>query len=164
NSGFVITNTNIEKISIPVNKVWVGKAGKEAEVTLLANNIEKETIKLTADANWKHIFTELPKYDEVTGEEINYTLVEKDLEGYSSVITGTAETGFTVTNTITGKTSVGVTKKWIGKASNSVTVSLMADGKMIDSQILNERNNWQYTFSNLEKYKYGKEINYTVEE
>ena len=164
NSGFVITNTNIEKISIPVNKVWVGKEGTEAEVTLLANNIEKETIKLTADTNWKHIFTGLPKYDEVTGEEINYTLVEKALEGYSSIVTGTTETGFTVTNTITGKTSVGVTKEWVGKASDSVTVNLMADGKKIDSQILNEGNEWQYTFSNLEKYKDGKEINYTVEE
>ncbi|HBI91976.1 MAG TPA: collagen-binding protein, partial [Terrisporobacter glycolicus] len=30
NSGFVIKNINTEKISIPVNKVWVGKAGKEA--------------------------------------------------------------------------------------------------------------------------------------
>ncbi|WP_419727588.1 Cna B-type domain-containing protein [Terrisporobacter petrolearius] len=164
NSGFEIKNTNIEKISIPVNKVWVGKAGKEAEVTLLADNVEKDTIKLTAQTNWKHTFTELPKYDEVTGEEINYTLVEKSLDGYSSVITGTSETGFTVTNTITGKTSVGVTKKWIGKASDRVTVNLMADGKMVDSQILNEGNEWQYTFSNLEKYKDGKEINYTVKE
>ena len=164
NSGFVITNTNTKKISIPVNKVWVGKAGKEAEITLLAGNVEKETIKLTAQTNWKHTFTELPKYDEATGEEINYTLVEKAQEGYSSVVTGTSETGFTVTNTITGKTSVGVTKKWIGKASESVIVTLMADGKMTGSQILNERNNWQYTFTNLEKYKDGKEINYTVGE
>ncbi|UEL47802.1 Cna B-type domain-containing protein [Terrisporobacter hibernicus] len=164
NSGFVIKNTNIEKISIPVNKVWVGKAGKEAEVTLLADNVEKETIKLTEETNWNHTFTELPKYDEKTGKEINYTLAEKSLEGYSSVITGTSETGFTVTNTITGKTSVGVTKKWIGKAADSVTVNLMADGKKVESQILNEGNEWQYTFSNLEKYKDGKEIKYTVEE
>ncbi|MCC3866709.1 Cna B-type domain-containing protein [Terrisporobacter mayombei] len=163
-SGFVITNTNTEKISIPVNKVWIGKAEKEAEVTLLAGNVEKETIKLTEKTNWKHIFTELPKYDEVTGEEINYTLVEKALDGYSSIITGTSETGFTVTNTITGKTSVGVTKEWVGKASESITVNLMADGKKVDSQILNEGNGWKYTFSNLEKYKDGKEIIYTVEE
>ncbi|WP_419749201.1 Cna B-type domain-containing protein [Terrisporobacter petrolearius] len=164
NSGFVIKNTNIEKISIPVNKVWIGKAGKEAEVTLLTDNVEKETIKLTEETNWKHTFTELPKYDEKTGKEINYTLAEKSLEGYSSVITGTSETGFTVTNTITGKTSVGVTKKWIGKAADSVTVNLMADGKKVESQVLNEGNEWQYTFSNLEKYKDGKEIKYTVEE
>ncbi|WP_343348898.1 Cna B-type domain-containing protein [Terrisporobacter petrolearius] len=164
NKGFVITNTNIEKISIPVNKVWVGKAGKEAEVTLLADGKEKETIKLTEEKGWKDTFTELPKYDEVTGKEINYTLKEKSQEGYSSVVTGTSETGFTVTNTITGKTSVGVTKEWIGKASDSVTVNLMADGNKVESQILNEGNKWQYTFSNLEKYKDGKEINYTVKE
>ena len=164
NSGFVIKNINTEKISIPVNKVWVGKAGKEAEVTLLADGKEKETIKLTEEKGWKDTFTELSKYDEVTGKEINYTLKEKAQEGYSSVVTGTSETGFTVTNTITGKTSVGVTKKWIGKASDSVTVNLMADGKKIESQILNQGNEWQYTFSNLEKYKDGKEINYTVEE
>ena len=164
NSGFVIKNTNIEKISIPVNKVWVGKAGKEAEVTLLSDVKEKQTIKLTEETNWKHTFTELSKYDEVTGKEINYTLKEKAQKGYSSVVTGTSERGFTVTNTITGKTSVGVTKKWIGNAAESVTVNLMADGNKVDSQVLNEGNEWQYTFSNLEKYKDGKEINYTVEE
>ena len=164
NSGFVIKNTNIEKISIPVNKVWVGKAGKEAEVTLLSDVKEKQTIKLTEETNWKHTFTELSKYDEVTGKEINYTLKEKAQKGYSSVVTGTSERGFTVTNTITGKTSVGVTKKWIGNAAESVTVNLMADGKKVESQVLNEGNEWQYTFSNLEKYKDGKEINYTVEE
>jgi len=164
NSGFVVKNINTEKVSIPVNKVWVGKAGKEAEVTLLADNVEKETIKLTEETNWKHTFTELPKYDEVTGEEINYTLVEKALEGYSSVITGSAETGFTVTNTITGKASVGVTKVWKGGEEKNITVILLANGEELQRKQLSEDENWQYTFSNLEKYKDGKEINYTVKE
>jgi len=164
NSGFEIKNTNMEKISIPVNKVWVGKAGKEAEVTLLADNVEKDTIKLTAQTNWKHTFTELLKYDEVTGEEINYTLVEKSLDGYSSVITGTSETGFTVTNTITGKTSVGVTKVWKGGEEKNITVILLANGEEIQGKQLSKEENWQYIFSNLEKYKDGKEINYTVKE
>ncbi|WP_312286379.1 Cna B-type domain-containing protein, partial [Terrisporobacter sp.] len=164
NSGFVIKNINTEKISIPVNKVWVGKAGKEAEVTLLVDGKEKETIKLTEEKGWKHTFTELPKYDEVTGKEINYTLKEKAQEGYSNVITGRSETGFTVTNTITGKISVGVTKVWKGGEEKNITVILLANGEEIQRKQLSKEENWQYIFSNLEKYTNGKEINYTVKE
>ena len=40
----------------------------------------------------------------------------------------------------------------------------MADGKEIAKQELNANNNWQFTFTNLERSKNGKEIQYTVTE
>ena len=40
----------------------------------------------------------------------------------------------------------------------------MADGKEIAKQDLGANNNWQYTFTNLERTKEGKEIQYTVTE
>ena len=156
--------TNNLTIDIPVVKTWVGDKKESVVVRLLADGAEVNSVELTEKTNWQHTFSDLPKYNQNTGEEINYSIKEDAVDGYNSVITGSSEVGFTVTNTITGKTSVGVTKEWIGPAANSVTINLLADGIMVDSQVLNEKNNWQYTFTNLEKYKDGQEITYTIEE
>ena len=163
-NGFIVTNTNTEAIDIPVIKNWVGAAKESVVVRLLADGTEVNSVELTEKTNWQHTFSDLPKYNQNTGAEINYSIKEDAVDGYNSVITGSSEVGFTVTNTITGKTSVGVTKEWIGPAANSVTINLLADGIIVDSQVLNEKNNWQYTFTNLEKYKDGQEIKYTIEE
>ena len=72
--------------------------------------------------------------------------------------------GFTIVNTIVGKLSIGVTKEWIGKEADSVIVNLLADGVKVQSQKLSKHNNWQHIFSDLEKYKDGVEIVYTIEE
>lgn len=61
--GYIITNTNVEKISIPVTKKWVGKPTDKLEVKLLADGVEKEKVTLTSTTNWKHTFNNLPKYD-----------------------------------------------------------------------------------------------------
>lgn len=54
-------------------------------------------------------------------------------------------------------TTVKVTKKWSGgKASDrpaSITVKLYADGKLKDSQLLNSKNSWSYTWADLPKYQ-----------
>lgn len=163
-TGFTVKNTNTEKVSVPVTKQWVGKPTDKVEVKLLADNAEKETATLTADTDWKHTFKDLPKYDENDGHEIVYTIEEVKIDGYTTGISGTAKDGFTITNTITGKVSVPVTKKWIGTPADSITVNLYADGKKIDSQKLSKDNNWQYTFKDLDQYKDGKEIAYTIEE
>ena len=162
--GFVVTNTNIETRDISVTKKWVGKEGESANIRLLANGREIDSKKLTSSDNWKHTFSNLQKYDQKTGQEIKYTIKEDSVNGYNSTITGNVDNGFVVTNTITGKVSIGVTKEWVGPESKEVTVNLLADGKQIESTILNEENNWQYRFTNLEKYKDGKEIEYTIEE
>lgn len=49
--------------------------------------------------------------------------------------------------------STNIAKQWIGRVGDSITLNLFADGKKIARQALNENNNWQYTFTNLEKYK-----------
>ncbi|MBW9213075.1 MULTISPECIES: Cna B-type domain-containing protein, partial [Terrabacteria group] len=56
------------------------------------------------------------------------------------------------------------TKKWVGKEGTSATVHLLADGQKVAGVTLNKANHWQHTFTNLEKYKNGNEIKYTVEE
>jgi LPXTG-motif cell wall-anchored protein len=163
--GYIITNTNTEKITIPVTKTWIGKAGNSVTVKLFADKKDTgKTVTLNENSQWKDAFRDLPKYDEKDGHEIKYTIEEVKMDGYNSVVSGTAETGFTITNTITGKVTIPVTKTWVGKEGASATIHLYADGKEVDSTNLNAGNHWQYTFSNLEKYRYGKEIQYTVKE
>ena len=163
-TGFTIKNTNTATINIPVTKTWVGTAGTSATIKLLADGAEKETVTLTAADNWTHTFSNLPKFDATDGHEIVYTVDEVDVPNYTKGISGTAATGFTVTNTITGKVSVPVTKVWVGPQASSAKVTLLADGVEKDSVTLNAANGWAHTFTNLDKYNNGTEIVYTVTE
>ena len=70
-------------------------------VTMLmanGNAVSDKTLTLNAGNNWSGSFDNLDEYE---GDiEIVYTIAEVEVpEGYESVITGDAETGFTVTNT-----------------------------------------------------------------
>ena len=163
-NSFTIVNINKATIEIPVIKKWVGASVSEITVNLLANGKLKESIKLNKGNNWKHTFKDLPKYDETTGVEIIYSISENALEGYETLITGSMKEGFTIVNTITGKLSIGVTKTWIGREADSVIINLLANGVKVQSQKLSKHNNWQHVFPDLEKYKDGVEIVYTIEE
>lgn len=165
-NGFVVTNTNVHTISIPVQKVWVGPALDSIEVSLLRDEQETgQVLTLTKDQEWKSSFNNLLEFDPSDGHRYVYSLKEADVPGYKSVITGTQDTGFTITNTITGKVSVGITKQWIGKAADSVTVDLMNGDQKVDSVELSASNNWQYIFTDLEQYdENGQAISYTISE
>ncbi len=75
-----------------------------------------------------------------------------------------------VNNYSTKKRNISVTKVWNdkenydGKRADNVTVNLYADGSIIDSVELNEANNWQHTWTDLDIYQKGEEIKYTVDE
>ena len=163
-NGFTVTNTNTEKISVPVKKVWVGKEADSATIKLLADGTEKESVTLTKDDNWEHTFSNLPKYAD-DGHEIEYTVDEVHIDDYSTTISGTAATGFNITNTILEKRSIHVTKKWIGSEGTGATIHLFANGHEVDSVTLNAGNQWQHTFEGLKKKNTdGSEIQYTVKE
>ena len=162
--GFVITNKNLAKTEVSVEKKWIGKAVNEIEVKLLANGQEIQTAKLNEANSWKHTFKDLPVYDE-NGKEIEYTVKEVAIDGYESKIEGNAKDGFVITNKNLAKTEVSVEKKWIGKAVNEIEVKLLANGKEIQTAKLNEANSWKHTFKDLPVYdENGKEIEYTVKE
>ncbi len=164
-SAFKTIVNELIKIDIDVNKQWVGETADSVTVNLTADGAAVESAKLTARNNWQYTFRGLPKYDAADGHEIVYDVSEEFIEGYISGRSGTVETGFTFTNTITGKVSVPVTKAWIGQAADRVTINLLANGNKVDAIVLNEANGWQYTFAGLDKYdKEGKEIQYTVTE
>ena len=108
--GFTVTNTSTAKVSVPVEKKWVGPAAAKATVRLLADGKDAgKSIELNESNNWKGSFEGLPKYSK-SGSEVAYAVAEDAVEGYSSKVTGDAGRGFTVTNTLkTGELDVSKT-------------------------------------------------------
>ena len=192
-----ITNTHEPvEIDIKVTKVWDDEKDRDDKrpesitINLLADGTEVRTISLTADANgnWsvlEHTFKDLPKNKLVDGKsvEIVYTVEEEEVDNYTTNITGNVENGFIVTNTHEPeKISKSGTKTWDdqndqdGKRPESITVTLLADGKVVemdgnpkiikpsDKSIDSE---WTWEFKDLPKYQSGSvgvEIVYTVKE
>ena len=167
-TGFTITNTNTEKVSVSGTKTWNdnnnqdGKRPASITVNLLKNGTKVDSKTVTPDVSgaWTYSFSGLDKYN-TDGTEITYTVSEDSVDGYTSTVTGT-----NITNSYTPETTVvKVTKAWVGPKTNSVTVHLLADGTDTGKTItLDEAANWTGTFSNLPKYKDGTEIVYTVKE
>ena len=102
NASFLRSSTNKEQelITIPVEVKCLGYSLHSTEVKLLANSMEKESVKLSEKNDWKHKFTNLPKYDE-QGKKIDYTVKESikgyDSQWYKGKISGDMEKGFLIT-------------------------------------------------------------------
>ncbi|WP_156008062.1 Cna B-type domain-containing protein, partial [Streptococcus ruminantium] len=121
-----------------------GKRPKSITVNLLANGEVVQSQKVSADTNWTYTFTNLPKY--ANGKEIVYTVSEEKVDGYEMKVEGT-----NITNTHTPETTeVAGAKTWNdnndqdGKRPKSITVNLLADGKVIKSQQVTAENDWKY--------------------
>lgn len=101
--GFTITNTNTEKIDIPVTKKWVGAVADQITIDLLQNGaiVRTQILNRTdyGEGVWNYTFKDLPKYDEATGKAYKYEISERYLAWYSQEITGDMTAGFTITNT-----------------------------------------------------------------
>ncbi|WP_026216872.1 Cna B-type domain-containing protein, partial [Streptococcus merionis] len=137
---------NQEKISIPVEKRWIGPTGYDIKIKLLANGVEKDevTLKRWEQDNevWKHIFEGLPKYDD-NGKEIIYTVKEEldeyDRKIYKSKITGDMENGFVITNTCILKRDISVVKYWNEDAPGPEAV-MHSEGASSGLPALGEKN------------------------
>ena len=169
--GYNFINTHQpETTEITVTKTWDdadnqdGKRPESITVILLANGTKKDSQIVTADeaGNWTCTFKDLPKYE--NGEEITYTVSEDTVADYTTTYDGS-----NITNSYTpGKTSATVTKIWNdaenqdGKRPESITVSLLADGKETGKTVtLSVENNWKQTISDLPEKADGKAIKYT---
>ena len=105
-----MTNTSTAKVSVPVEKKWVGPAAEKATVRLLADGkATGDPMELNESNGWRGSFEGLPKYSK-SGAVIDYAVAEDAVKGYSSEVSGDAEHGFTVTNTVkTGELDVSKT-------------------------------------------------------
>lgn len=98
--GFEIVNYHDpEQLDpITIQKVWVDEDDKDEirpdsiTVYLLANGDKECSLTLTKEENWQVTLEGLYKYRD--GEEIEYTIVEEEVQGYTSNVDG-----FTITNT-----------------------------------------------------------------
>ena len=170
-SGFTVTNTHkTETTEVNGSKTWVDDDDRDAirpesiTVNLLADGEVVDTKTVTEADGWKYSFTDLPKYKD--GKEIEYTVSEEAVEGYETTVDG-----YDITNTHEVEvTEISVNKIWndMGDAGNkrpkTITVNVLADGEVVTSKEISEADGWKYTFTDLPKYKDGKEIEYTISE
>ena len=186
-SGFNVINTfriPDDKVKVEIAKKWEDSsnvsnkrpASVKIELSDGANVVR--TQELTGTGNeWKHTFTDLPKYNS-QGNTITYTLDEKevnpgDLQFYTKSIVGN-----TITNTFTQSTdkiNVNVSKTWndSNNANRKRPVSIkyvlknketVASEKVVAGNETTDAD-WNYTFTGLAKYdEHNDEIKYTLEE
>ena len=115
------------------------------------------------------VFEHIP-YTTPEGEKIHYTIVEDEVEGYTTSHT-LDNTDYKFTNThAPERTSIAGEKTWEGDKESerpaSIDVELYANGEKLKTQTVKPApdGTWGYTFTNLFKYENGKEIEYTVKE
>ena len=166
------------KVNIPVEKVWNDENNQEGirpngvVIKLLANGEDTgKTVTLNAQNNWQASFDNLPVKE--NGNTIIYTISESSsngLEKYEIDIKPDGNGGFIITNTYTPtKININGTKTWNdnnnqdGIRPNSIIVNLYANGEKIDSKTVTGPD-WTYSFTNLDEYKDGIRINYTIDE
>ncbi|MFA1818863.1 Cna B-type domain-containing protein [Virgibacillus oceani] len=177
-TGFVITNSYTpEETSATVTKAWNdgnnqdGNRPESIQVQLYGNGTEvDEPVDVTAADEWTYTWSGLDAYAE--GEAIAYTVEELNVpEEYSVTVNNNDHGNLIITNNYTPEvTEIPVTKIWDDGEDrdrvrpNNVTVTLLADGRIVEGAILNEARDWEHTFTNLPVYENGTEINYSVTE
>ena len=186
-AGFNVTNTfkiPDDKVKVEITKKWEdasnvsNKRPASIKVELSDGANVVRTQELTGTGNeWKHTFTDLPKYNS-QGNTITYTLDEKevkpgDLQFYTKSIVGN-----TITNTFTQSTdkiNVNVSKTWNDsnnanrKRPVSIKYVLKNKEAVVSEKVVagNETTDadWTHTFTGLAKYdEHNDEIKYTLEE
>ena len=135
-----MTNTHIpETTEVSGTKTWDDADDKDGlrpesiTVRLFAEGEELSDKALTVepdeDGNWSYTFADLPKY--AAGVEIEYTVVEDEVEGYE-----TSVNGYDLTNTHESDKAedITVTKVWTDKEDQdglrpaNIVVRLLAGG------------------------------------
>jgi hypothetical protein len=144
-------------------------AGEEKAV--YADGTEVKPIVLNASNNWTGMVMGLPVKAE--GEDIEYSWKELDVpEGYTVTSTTAADNDRVtiLTNTHEPKIDITVTKVWDdaddqdGIRPESVTAVLSVGNTTLDEQELSEDNEWTYTWTGLDRFENGEEIDYVVTE
>ena len=189
-SSKTITNSfTPESTAITVNKVWNDnndQDGKRSDVvakvtlkkTVDGTTSDVESVTVGTEDDWSKTWTALPVYE--GGKPITYSVVEvlETANGYTSDTTTAVEvangSSKTITNTHAPETiEVAGSKTWDdandqdGLRPDSITINLLADGKIIDTIEVKEdaKGSWKWSFTDLPKYRdQGVEIVYSITE
>ena len=158
--------------NIVIQKKWIlggssVQKPNKLKVYLVENGVKNENKvqELSEENHWTASFSNLPKKDPA-GAEIRYTVAEENLSDFTPAISGTEDTGFTITNYTGDRVAIPVTKIWKGSGEHpqGLTVQLYADSVRVASYYLTAQNGWQHTFDMPKYDDAGKEIKYTVTE
>ena len=182
--GTITTITNSYtpgKVSATVKKVWNdaqdqdGKRPEIIKVVLRKNNEPVQTVILSEANSWTETVSGLDEYTAGVKNEYSWAEDQNGLpEGYTLTSQDTEGTVTTITNSyVPEKISIEGTKTWDDEDNkyearpSKIVIHLYADGKEIDERTIepDESGNWpSWKFENLDKYKDGKEIKYTISE
>lgn len=173
-----VTNTfDRGNTSLTVEKRWDddhnndGIRPEKVTVYLVADGVKTDkSVVISADNKWEATFHHLPVYD-LDGSRIIYTVVEAEVPGYVSVVSGDFTKGYLVINSHQVETiSISGTKVWDdaedkdGIRPESITVYLMNGEHKVDRVIVSAEDGWKWTFTDVKKFADGKEVNYTFME
>ena len=184
-----------DTIEIPVTKIWDDNSNSAQKrlfsITLTITGTgegvnyykEQEITESFAEEenknNWQYTFSQLPKYDEY-GDEVSYTINEKDFDSEFYIKSNVDQVARTITNTFhvpEESVNVKVTKFWddngdfAGKRPTSVTLQVLNRYNVVASEAVTkadavdgDTNIWSYTFT-VPKYDVnGNIINYSANE
>lgn len=171
----------LKPLNIKVTKEWDdddnrdGLRQKQVIFELMANGKPtNKTITLNEGNSWSGEFHQLPFMDK-DNNQITYTVVEKNVKGYTLKVKSTENTDNGITYKMVNKhtpelINIRSEKTWKDVSENtrpkSITVVLKADGREIRKvEVKPVDGKWGYEFRELNKYRDGgTEIKYTVEE
>lgn len=182
-NGSVFMGTEDGKKEIRVEKSWDEKVSPEPVTVELRAKLGQadwllEKAQLSKENNYSHTFKDLPKQIDGNNIEDLVYLKEEASSKYEpeiSKIEKIAEDKFVIKiKNNPGKPPVEIditgSKTWVdqdnkaGKRPASIRVHLLADGKVIQSRDVSQKDGWSWTFKDLPKEKDGKEIVYSIRE
>nr|WP_289038316.1 Cna B-type domain-containing protein [uncultured Allobacillus sp.] len=165
--GYDITNTRSEQRNIQVTKSWLDaeseKRPSAITVNLLRNGEIFKTVELTKDNKWTFVFESIEAFDE-KGMPYSFTVEEESVEGYQ-----TSLKGFDITNLRVGEIDISGTKTWLDDQSadrpSEIKIDLLQNGTVIDTALVTSKDNWTYSFNNLDEFDdEGVPYHYEVQE
>ncbi len=175
---YQIVNTHDpEKRAINIEKVWQDDNNRDgirpANVILTLKNgdeVVRDNIILNQSTNWTAKVNDLDKYQ--NGVEINYTIEEQDVSGYSTTYDYDLENDkITITNVHTPEVkTIKITKEWndeedlYNKRPDSIQVDLYANDTFLDTISIEEASNWEVNIGGLYQKENGKDVNYSIVE
>ncbi|MCD8028224.1 MAG: Cna B-type domain-containing protein [Erysipelotrichaceae bacterium] len=171
NGGVVIGTDTEELIDIEVSKEWddnnAGITNPESvTIYLLNNGYIIDSAELNEENNWTYTFKDLPSTDNFT-----YTIEEASVIGYDSVITGSVNEGFVITNTVE-IVEINGTKTWIDNDNaydtrpESITINIKNGEEIVKTVKVSpdEDDNWTFSVDLPAYDSSGEKIEYTIEE
>lgn len=177
-TGLVVTNTYIPAtVEIPVSVKWDDAENQDGvrldsvEAELYADDeATGNKVTLNAENSWTAKFAQVDVKKD--GTRIKYEVKSTEKEGYTVSVSGNIldEEGLTLnykhvpaTVNISAKAAWNDAKNQDGIRPTDTLVQLYADGEVLgDKAVLESGKSWTKTWTELPKYKAGKEIAYKV--